>query len=690
MDISNSESINKDKQNIEMFKFFEKTRKRKTSRTSPKSNKKVKPTTFRLPMRRTTRLKSEIFVENYPEILPDGEFDISKDFCSTMLKYEPVKKKIKLSNANLQMENEQCDEMSETLNGTNSLIDSTIESKDLEHPDKPKKRGRKQKISQFEKMADDMIETIDTNIIIEMLKNTSLDKEEAEAATEMSNTSERNITENCDTNLNNPLNGSDPQTDLTNNDCKDSDIISKQFKKRGRKSNSENIKQSHVEDKPEDNKAGSQTKQTTDLHISLTTNGDNDFKKAAKISELPKKRGRKPKSFNGETLKQSNVENKPEDQQTEYQTKQTHDSDLGNILHDKDSQISLTTNGDNDLKKAAKTSELPKKRGIKPKSLNVETLKQSNVEDKPEDQQTEYQTKQTHDSDLGNILHDKDSQISLTTNGDNDLKKAAKTSELPKKRGRKPKSLNNTLVADTSDKKTGILKYFKSNTPTKKINTSATENLESLLDNDSVNNDSIEISNIMNIADTSLTKSKLNTSTNTEPKKRGRPKSDKPRVVKVNVAREFQKKPFTKISKLTKDQIKKGSIRKIPKKRLDDVLEMIDDEDHPIWQERNISCNTSIYDYWEPRSVSISDQNMKLKYARQFLLRRDWIGLSKVLYLSNTEAKTYYPLLSKYATLLLAHTDKEQFNKCIQFLTNMNDSSAVMKKCTKISKENED
>lgn len=44
----------------------------------------------------------------------------------------------------------------------------------------------------------------------------------------------------------------------------------------------------------------------------------------------------------------------------------------------------------------------------------------------------------------------------------------------------------------------------------------------------------------------------------------------------------------------------------------------------------------------------------------------------------------------QYAALLLAHTDKEQFDKLIQFLTNVTDSSAVIKKCTNIVKDNDE
>lgn len=119
-------------------------------------------------------------------------------------------------------------------------------------------------------------------------------------------------------------------------------------------------------------------------------------------------------------------------------------------------------------------------------------------------------------------------------------------------------------------------------------------------------------------------------------------------MVKVNVAKQLNKRPyFTAISKLTKEQIKKGINRKIPKERLDEVLEIIDDIDHPIWEDSNISCNPGIKTYWEIRNFKQSELNTKLKYARLFLLRRDWTNLLKMLCLYNAKAKDYYPLLSK-------------------------------------------
>ncbi|TMW39581.1 hypothetical protein DOY81_015339, partial [Sarcophaga bullata] len=184
-----------------------------------------------------------------------------------------------------------------------------------------------------------------------------------------------------------------------------------------------------------------------------------------------------------------------------------------------------------------------------------------------------------------------------------------------------------------------------------------------------------------------------------EPKrKRGRPrlskssnvaaeKQVKMRIQKINVA----KKPKNTYGRLSKDKLNSANVRKIPKDRLDEVLDMLQNEDHEIWKDRNISCNAGIHRYWETRTMT-SDQNMKMKYARQFLLRRDWLSLSKILCLSNQDAKNniYYPLLVKYATLCLAHTDKEQFHKFVNSLITMADSSAIIKKCTKISRQSEE
>ena len=136
-----------------------------------------------------------------------------------------------------------------------------------------------------------------------------------------------------------------------------------------------------------------------------------------------------------------------------------------------------------------------------------------------------------------------------------------------------------------------------------------------------------------------------------EPKrKRGRPrlspneKQVKMRIKKINIA----KKPKNTYGRLSKDKLNSANIRKIPKDRLDEVLDMLQNEDHEIWKDRNISCNAGIHRYWEPRTMT-SDQNMKMKYARQFLLRRDWLNLSKILCLSNQDTKNniYYPLLVK-------------------------------------------
>ncbi|TMW45732.1 hypothetical protein DOY81_009182 [Sarcophaga bullata] len=178
-------------------------------------------------------------------------------------------------------------------------------------------------------------------------------------------------------------------------------------------------------------------------------------------------------------------------------------------------------------------------------------------------------------------------------------------------------------------------------------------------------------------------------------RKRGRPpssksvkvavkKQPKTRIKKINVA----KKPKNTYGKLSEDKLSSVEIRKIPQHFLDEVLDMLQNEDHEVWQDRNISCNAGIHRYWETRPM-VSDKNMKLKYARQFLLRREWLNLSKILCLFNRDEKNniYYPLLVKYATLCLAHTDKEQFQEFVNSLASITDSSAIIKKCTNISQQ---
>ena len=51
--------------------------------------------------------------------------------------------------------------------------------------------------------------------------------------------------------------------------------------------------------------------------------------------------------------------------------------------------------------------------------------------------------------------------------------------------------------------------------------------------------------------------------------------------------------------------------------------------------------------------------------------------------------KTFlFSFLFQYATLCLAHTDKEQFQEFVSSLTNISDSRTIIKKCTKISQQN--
>ncbi|XP_037806180.1 myb-like protein V [Lucilia sericata] len=267
-----------------------------------------------------------------------------------------------------------------------------------------------------------------------------------------------------------------------------------------------------------------------------------------------------------------------------------------------------------------------------------------------------------------------------------DAKITEQIPKVPKKRGRKPKILNNTLKETDNNAGTNdITKYLTVNDkPPEEINKNTTspddERPKTRSKSKPVTNNTADTT-VDTIADTTLNTT-VSSTKKEKPKGRGKSK-----VLKVNVAKALTKNKVTKFSKLTKEEIKQGSKRKIPQERLEEVLTIIDDEDHPIWEDHNISCSPSIYTYWQQRAHAVSEQNLKIKYARQFLLRRDWINMYKILSLSNTKLNIYFPLMSKYAALLLAHTDAEQFNKYVQFLTSMVDSSAVLKKCTGIAKD---
>lgn len=92
-------------------------------------------------------------------------------------------------------------------------------------------------------------------------------------------------------------------------------------------------------------------------------------------------------------------------------------------------------------------------------------------------------------------------------------------------------------------------------------------------------------------------------------------------------------------------------VRDIPKHRFDEALTMLTDPEHPIWEERNTSCSKSIHRHWDEYVAALSDHNLRLKFARQFLVRRDWINLSKVLSISLqdvvTSCNSYYSLFTK-------------------------------------------
>lgn len=216
----------------------------------------------------------------------------------------------------------------------------------------------------------------------------------------------------------------------------------------------------------------------------------------------------------------------------------------------------------------------------------------------------------------------------------------------PKKRGRKQKSLSNSK--NCASNKNGILKYFnergKQNDDAHDSN--APKENEDLRDSQASKKLERTKSNTIKTIDMPV-EDNLNKIPTSNKKKSDRPLSSKQRVIKLNLARNLLcKSKYTTLRKLTKEDIKNSSTRKIPKEHLNNVLELIDNDDHPIWEDNNISCNQSIHRFWEPTTL-ISNQNLKLKLARQFLLRRDWNSLSKILCLSSLESKIYYPLLSK-------------------------------------------
>uniref|UniRef100_A0A1A9W065 Uncharacterized protein n=1 Tax=Glossina brevipalpis TaxID=37001 RepID=A0A1A9W065_9MUSC len=154
------------------------------------------------------------------------------------------------------------------------------------------------------------------------------------------------------------------------------------------------------------------------------------------------------------------------------------------------------------------------------------------------------------------------------------------------------------------------------------------------------------------------------------------------------------KAPIIK-EKLNEKQIKKQKIhintlrntsrRKIPRKTLMESLQMLRNSDHEIWTDQNVSCNPSIHRCYE-NNPAMTNTYVKLQYARQCLLRRDWKNLIKVLNISMVDEKEscYYPLFVKYAAICLAHVDRQQFNIFTKVIT-ASDPETIMKKCTEFN-----
>ncbi|KAI9585739.1 uncharacterized protein LOC119633869 [Glossina fuscipes] len=141
---------------------------------------------------------------------------------------------------------------------------------------------------------------------------------------------------------------------------------------------------------------------------------------------------------------------------------------------------------------------------------------------------------------------------------------------------------------------------------------------------------------------------------------------------------------LTKKQKTYKNNLRASSKRKIPRNKLTEALEMLRNSDHEIWKDENISCNPSIHRCYETNPAMTSTY-VKLQYARQCLLRRDWENLIKILTISTVDEKEsrYYPLFVKYAALCLAHIDSERFNSFTTLITD-SEPEKIIKKCTEL------
>ncbi|XP_023301754.2 putative uncharacterized protein DDB_G0290989 [Lucilia cuprina] len=767
--------------------------KEKLKEEEVKSKKKVYQ-----PMRRTTRLKTEIFVESFP-LNSDDEGDTNKEqepeanitsankrLFSDLDKdeFEKNVKRPKRRSARLKSESfhntqdEEMDKSKDDFNNTNKesmlpsintpkdsmFSDSNVEDNDihitinkivgsLEDSTQTKSKKRKpEKKSElddsFEKMADNLLETIDTNVIVDMMQNTSLDSQKSEDETNATRRSKRTRrltqSENCNGNFekknsnakssikngtkslvemfekvnggselehNNFKEDEHQQLDSTKKD-KGNTIKPKSPKKRGRKSLAEKSEEVNDQRKLDDYIVKDDQQQ----HLDFT---NKDKRHTAKSEEKPKSPIKSLRKSLSEKCEEGNDRSKLDNHNGDKQILNfANKKNAKSRAKSKSSRLSLSENyeeeindGNVDYSTAAQnlneSIEMNKNDDNNVNSsLSDNDDQEINLTYNEDNEEDDENVKENNNLDIENILQDKQQTQPLISNNDTILN-LKKSNEIPKKRGRKPRTEKSTTDAKIAEqvpkvpKKRGrkpknlnnVLKETGNNTDKrlKKMNKTTDDDQSVNGTIDSIDNDADVVegrprrrSHLNNNTADNISDGSVDTKFTSPKNAKVRGKS---KVLKVNVAKALTKNKTKKFSKLTKEDFKQGGKRKIPQKCLEEVLAIIDDEDHPIWEDRNISCNPSIYTYWQQRAHAVSEQNLKIKYARQFLLRRDWINMYKILSLFNTKINNYYPLMSKYAALLLAHTDAEQFNKYIQFLTSMVDSSAVLKKCTGMPKD---
>ncbi|XP_073823241.1 uncharacterized protein [Musca autumnalis] len=174
---------------------------------------------------------------------------------------------------------------------------------------------------------------------------------------------------------------------------------------------------------------------------------------------------------------------------------------------------------------------------------------------------------------------------------------------------------------------------------------------------------------------------------------KGRPKgaknktpSEKARELKRKLQKSANYQAYRERQKQT--NTRKMLTRQIPQERLEESLTILRDSEHPVWEERNTSCLPSIHYFWNNRPrQQLCQQKLRLKYARQYLLRRDWVNLCRVLCITamgTYQHITYLPILAKFGAMCLAHNNREQFDAFMQMLVNMDDGRRVLKKVTQI------